>query len=515
MKELGKTKALFINTIASFVTFAVGLGITFFFTPYITDTVGEEAYGFVSLGNNVINYITILTVALNSVAGRFITVEYHKGNKKEASEYFSSVLVANVLAIPVILTVMIPMILNVEHLLNVSPELVNSVKLLFFFILCNFIITLVSTVYNVATFITNRLYLSSIANIITALLRVFFMCLLFGFLPANVAYVGLSTCICTLVGLFINMYYTKLLIPDIKISRALAHWAKVKELIAAGIWNSISRLSQVLSDGLDLIITNIWISKYLMGELSIAQQMPTYISTLLNLLINLFNPNLTEYYAKNDKGAFVNEMKVSMKFSAFFANIIFCIMAVFGHYFVQLWVPNQDVDLIYQLLVVIMMSLLVSGVTTSLNNVFLVTNKLKINSLFWLIIGFVNVLAVFILLNVTNLGIFAVAGVSRVTGILGNLIFVPLCACRCLKVKWSTFYPIIFRYMGTTAMMALVFYGIRMIYRLPMNWFTFFVVCMIAGGVGVLINFFVLFNVNERARMLAIINRKILRRGNK
>lgn len=88
----------------------------------------------------------------------------------------------------------------------------------------------------------------------------------------------------------------------------------------------------------------------------------------------------------------------------------------------QLWVPNQDVNLIYSLLVVIMMSLLVSGVTTSLNNVFLVTNRLKVNSIFWLIISFTNVLLVFIFLNTTSLGIYAVAGVSKVTGILGNLI---------------------------------------------------------------------------------------------
>ena len=56
MKEWGKSKALLLNAIASFITFAVGLGITFFFTPYLTDTVGEEAYGFVNLGNNIINY---------------------------------------------------------------------------------------------------------------------------------------------------------------------------------------------------------------------------------------------------------------------------------------------------------------------------------------------------------------------------------------------------------------------------------------------------------------------------
>ena len=335
----------------------------------------------------------------------------------------------------------------------------------------------------------------------TALLRVFLMCLLFGMLPPNVAYIGIVTCICTFVGLVMNMYYTRLLVPDIRLKMCYVHWIKVKELISAGIWNSISRLSQVLSDGLDLVITNIWISAYLMGELSIAQQIPTYISTLTNTLINLFSPNLTMYYAKDDTEAVVKELKLSMKFSSFFVNIIFCVLVVFGKYFVQLWVPNQDVNLIYSLLVVIMMSLMVSGVTTSLNNVFLITNRLKVNSIFWLIISFTNVLLVFIYLNTTSLGIYAVAGVSKVTGILGNLIFVPLYACKCLKIKWNTFYPIIFRYIGTTFIMMIVFFGIKRLYVLPINWITFFVVCVIAGVAGCIVNFFVLLNHTERSIM--------------
>ena len=58
MKEMGKSKALIVNMLASILTFLVSLGISFFFTPYLTNTVGEEAYGFVSLANNFINYIT-------------------------------------------------------------------------------------------------------------------------------------------------------------------------------------------------------------------------------------------------------------------------------------------------------------------------------------------------------------------------------------------------------------------------------------------------------------------------
>ena len=509
MKEMGKSKALIVNMLASILTFLVSLGISFFFTPYLTDTVGEEAYGFVSLANNFINYITIITVALNSVAGRFITIEYHKGNKEESSKYFTSVLAANVIMAVAILVIAIPVVLHLEKVINISPELVVSVKYLFGFILTNFIITIVGTVFTVATFITNTLYLSSIANIITALLRVLVLCVLYGTLPANVAYIGLATCICTLVGLIINLYYTKKLIPDIKVKKNYISGAKVKELFGAGIWNSITKLAQVLSDGLDLLITNLWISPYLMGVLSISQQIPMYMGTLVSLVTNLFNPNATMYYAKDDKDAVVRELKTSMKLCSFFSNIIFCGVLVYGRTFYQLWVPNQDYELVYSLAVVIMISVVVSGVTTSLNNVFLITNKLKVNSLFWMGISVLNVILVFILLNTTTLGIYAVAGVSKVTGAIANLTFIPLYASKCLKIKWHTFYPLIFRYVGTTVLMAAAFVGVGKIVQLPMNWLSFLVVCVIAGILGVIINCCVLLDSYERGILVNKIRGKI------
>ena len=512
MKEMGKSKALIVNMLASILTFLVSLGISFFFTPYLTDTVGEEAYGFVSLGNNFINYITIITVALNSVAGRFITIEYHKGKKEEASKYFSSVLAANVIMSAAILVVAIPVIGFLERIINISPELVVSVKYLFSFILANFIITIIGTVFTVATFITNTLYLSSIANIVTALLRVLLLGILYGTLPPNVAYIGLATCICTFVGLVMNLYYTKRLIPDISISKGYVSFGKVKELFAAGMWNSITKLAQVLSDGLDLLITNLWISPYLMGVLSIAQQIPMYMGTLVSMITNLFNPNATMYYAKGDKDAVVRELKTSMKLCSFFSNIIFCGVLVFGKHFYQLWVPNQEYELIYVLAVVSMISVVVSGVTTSLNNVFLITNKLKVNSLFWMGISVLNVILVFALLNTTSLGIYAVAGVSKVTGAVANLTFIPIYASMCLKVKWYTFYPLIFRYMGTTVIMGLVFVLIGKIYWLPMSWMTFLILCIVAGMVGVVINYLVLLDSYERNILVGKILGKLRKR---
>ena len=78
MNSISKSKQLLINIIASFVAFGVSMGINFFLSPYIVKTVGTEAYGFVQLANNFINYFSILTIALNSMSSRFISVSYFK-----------------------------------------------------------------------------------------------------------------------------------------------------------------------------------------------------------------------------------------------------------------------------------------------------------------------------------------------------------------------------------------------------------------------------------------------------
>lgn len=76
--ESSDNKRLAINIIANIIAFAVNFVISFFLTPYIVETVGKEAYGFVSLGNNFVNYASLITVALNSMASRFITIEIQK-----------------------------------------------------------------------------------------------------------------------------------------------------------------------------------------------------------------------------------------------------------------------------------------------------------------------------------------------------------------------------------------------------------------------------------------------------
>ncbi|MGY5255026.1 hypothetical protein, partial [Sphingobacterium spiritivorum] len=88
-------KRFLINLMSNFLSALSGLGLSFFLTPYLVETLGKEAYGFYPLSNNFMMYAGIMATALNSMAGRFIAISLEKKNIKEVNVYFNSVLVGN------------------------------------------------------------------------------------------------------------------------------------------------------------------------------------------------------------------------------------------------------------------------------------------------------------------------------------------------------------------------------------------------------------------------------------
>ena len=128
---MNKVKRLLMTILTSGIATILSFLISFILTPYITNKLGVEAYGFVTLAKNFTQYATIITIALNSYAARYITVSYHNNDMEKAQEYISSVYYGDMAISAVIMIVAGGFILFLDRILNISLELVISVKLLF------------------------------------------------------------------------------------------------------------------------------------------------------------------------------------------------------------------------------------------------------------------------------------------------------------------------------------------------------------------------------------------------
>lgn len=499
---MGK-KRLIINLVSSIFAFAVQMGISFVLTPKIVEQLGEEAYGFIGLANNFISYATIVTVALNSMSSRYITIEMHKGNNDKANEYYSSTFVANLILSVIILILSIFMIINLVHIVNIPDGLVVDVQITFSLASVNFMITLLTTVFNVATFAKNRLDLASIRNIIANILKSILLIVLFALLKPKIYYISIATILYTLYVAIENMRITKRIAPELKVKFKQFKTKAVKTLITSGIWNSINSLSRILLTGLDLLIANLLVSPYSMGLLSIAKTIPTAIESLLATIGNVFTPQFTILYSQNKIDELVKEAKFSIKLLSLIMTVPIAGIIVFGTSFFSLWLKSKNSEEIMQIQILSVLSLLpyvLSAYIYTLSSLDTVTNKLKRPVIASLIMSIVSTVTVFIVLKTTNLGIYAVAGVSSLYWVIKILVFNPINAAYNLKIKLNTFYPPFFKAIACLLIIIAMFCIVNRFILID-SWFKLIALSIFVGTLGYIINYCVLLNREEKNKV--------------
>ena len=494
---MNKNKQLVINMSASFITYIVTFGINFFLSPYIVKSVGVDAYGFIGLANNFISYATLISVALHSMASRFITIKIHQKDMEGANRYFSSVFFANGIIAAVLFLIFAMMFIFLENIINIPPAIFWDVKLLFALLFVNCLITQMTSFLGVTTFATNKLYLASIRSIESQVLRAAIILPLFLLLTPRVSFLAISTLACSIYTIAFNIYYTHKLLPELKIKRRFFDFKAIKELVSSGVWNLITRLGQILQDGLDLLITNLFINPLAMGVLSLSKTIPTIISGIVGSMVGAFSPNFTQLYAEGKTDELVASVKQSIKIMGVIVNLPIIVLLVCGDKFFALWQPTQDARQLHILSVLTCAGLIVVGGINCIYNVFTVVNKIRINSLLVCLTGLISTVTVFILLKTTNLGIYAVAGVSTIVATIRNLAFTIPYAAHCLGQKWYTFYPAVFRSVVFVAITTGVGYLLKM--TIPSGgWIWFFVLAAVVVLLAMGIGMFVMLNKADR-----------------
>lgn len=105
MNKLNKGKRLIVTLMSSGMATVMSFVVSFFLTPFITNMLGTEAYGFVTLSKNFVSYAVIISTALDSYATRYIAMEYHKRDFDKANSYVSSAFYGDTVIASIILAV--------------------------------------------------------------------------------------------------------------------------------------------------------------------------------------------------------------------------------------------------------------------------------------------------------------------------------------------------------------------------------------------------------------------------
>ena len=152
------------------------------------------------------------------------------------------------------------------------------------------------------------------------------------------------------------------------------------------------------------------------------------------------------------------------------------------------------------------LNLVVVNGVTPLGALFTVYNKVKPQAVAWVIQGFVNIVFVFIALKTTDLGVFAVAGLSSIINITRQFVYsVPLVS-KYLGMKWYSLFPDLAFSALSCGVVAGVGYGVSALLP-PVNRLMLIVSCGITAIIGALANFFIILNRSERRYVIEFLNK--------
>lgn len=499
-----------INIISSMGVLVINLCISFFLSPYIIRTIGVEANGFINLANSFIAYADLAVTALNAMAARFITISYINQDYKKANLYYNSVFWGNLIIVAVLLIPATFLIVRLENFVEIPANIMIDVKVLFSFMFFAFFARTGAPNWDCGTYVTNRMDLSYIPSIITALFRCVFLLCVFSIWTPKVWYIGLASAIVTLITLAVAGFNTHRLTPELNVNlkKPICSFKAIKELVGSGIWNSISIGGNTLLSGLDLVICNVSLGATMMGVLSLSKILPNILIQLSESIRGAFGPELTISFAKGDKTKIFHCIRRAMKITSVVVTIPTAGIVVMSDAFYSLWVPSQDAKLLQLLASLAIMSYLFNSGVTILFNVFTTVNKVKYNSFAMLISGVISICATLALIKFTNWDLYAVAGVSSVVTICKNLFFTIPVTSRMLGFKWYQFYPQV----GVSMVCSALIIAVGMLVRLfiPVDsWIMFFVTCGIVGVIGLLLNMIFVLNKEERVYLIGIVRRKI------
>lgn len=495
-----KNKRLVINMIANMIAFGISMTMTFFLTPFLIKNVGTDAYGFVPLANQFISYANIIVMALNSMAARFITLKVVEENYEDVNIYFNSVLFSNII-ISVILAIPIFFIIKyLQNILDIPTFLIGDVKILFTLVFISMLFSILTSVFEVATFCKNRIDLKSYRDVIMSVIRSGLLLGFFMFFDPSIIYIGIVNIIITLLTFFTAIYFTKKLILEIQINKSFFRVSAIKELLSAGVWNSFNQLSSLLLSGVDLLIANIMLGSTMGGVYSIVQILPNFIKSFISMILGVFMPQITIAYGKKDRELLIKEIYNANKILALLISLALTFLLVYGDIFFKLWVPTENNEMLHRLSILIILPMIISGGINILFNVFTVTNNLKVPSIVMFGTGVINIVLVFILLKTTNLGIYSIPICSGVLGVIRNCIFTPIYASKCIGAKWNAFYKDILNGIIFIIINSIIFITARHVFIID-SWIKLIIVSCVVSIICLLINGIILVREKDTKKL--------------
>lgn len=181
------------DTVCRYLAMSVAMVVSFLLLPFLLRHIGKPAYGLQALAHQTLEFVTILAIAVEMSHDRIAADYYAKGEYNRMNAVLAAGLRLSLVVAVVIVALTALLAWLAPFLFDLPDTLVPPAQAILVIFGIGAALRIVSSVYQAPVYMTQRLYLTSIANMISIFVPTAIVIPLFIYgRPSIVAWVTLS-----------------------------------------------------------------------------------------------------------------------------------------------------------------------------------------------------------------------------------------------------------------------------------------------------------------------------------
>ena len=429
------------NTLVKAITLMFSIIIELFYTRFLLEALGTNLFGVISLTTNTMLFASILGYVILNSLGRFMIVDIYRNNILLAKKAFNtSFFTYLALSILVLSPVFLGIALYCNRIFIIPEGFENASRTLFGTVFFSFLLTSVTSVLAIGTFVYNRIDLVDLLNFGKMLVSrgLAVVLILFG----GLGLYGISTglFIASLLGGLGNLFFWRKLMPEIKISRKFWDKNRFHQMRQFASWIFLRQIGGRALVYLDLIVVNRLYGTLDTGLYAIAFFFSSRLRLLTGTFSGLFNPIIISRYSKNDINGMVSIACRAMTMIGIVFALPVGLLCGFYCPIFNVWVGEQY-EVLNNLAIILTIHVSINTSCFPLFSILSAIDKVKVPSIITICFAFLNLILAIVLgwpgLGIGGIGV-AIAGALTLT--MNHAIFTPFYISHVLNRSPMEFY---------------------------------------------------------------------------
>ena len=408
--------------------------VGFLLLPFLLRHIGKPAYGLQALAYQTLEFVTILAFAVGMSHDRIAAGYHAQGEYDRMNAVLSAGLILSILVALTIVAATVLLAIFAHVLFDLPSHLILSARWVLIIFGAGAALHIISSVYASPIYITQRLYLKSIANMVGVLVPAAIIIPLFVYWRASiVVWVGISVAIRFLALWTIVIPFGHRGISEIKI-RLFAPGARreMKELVQFGsltVFGSLGALLYYATDS--IMISNLnELGIQQVVNYNVAQRWFPQISMFASAFVLIMGPAMIAKVAVDQLGT-LRAMVVRATRYCFIILACPCLLLfIQAEDFLRLWLKSAFVMESVPVMRTIMCALLMSGAGIVSKEALYANRKIRGAVFATLFGGGLNIVLSITLVKVAGMGLLGIATGSLISLFLLEVICLPYLLCK-------------------------------------------------------------------------------------